>query len=809
MQLPFESRIILDSLEQSIFIKDRNYLFLFVNKSLAEFIGKEDSEIIGKNDFDFFPKEIAQKYRDDDRFVLENKTVLDVEENIVVNGQKRVIRTIKKPLYVNGEVVAIIGIFWDITKDKDHEIYYKKLQSGLKQAQGLAHIGHWELDLLNNSLYWSDEVYRIFGLEPQEFEATYEAFLEYVHPDDRAMVDKAYATSIKEKHGYHVEHRIIRKSGEIGFVEERCEHDFDSDGNPVRSIGTVHDITRRKIAEDELILASAVFEKMNDGVLITDDQQKILAINNAYSKISGYSIEEIKGKTPNTFSSGWHDSNFYKHLWDELNEKDQWSGEIIDRRKSGELFTAELNIIALHDKYGKLTNYISIVNDISERKQKESLIHNLAYFDALTELPNRVLFQERVTSKIPALKRNSKKIALFFIDMDNFKNINDTYGHFTGDMFLIEVAKSIKGILREEDTLARLGGDEFTIILEDVGSISDASQIAEKIVNRFKEPVIINSKEFYTGASIGISIYPDDGENYEELVKAADTAMYQVKESGKNGYQFYTQSMNEKITKKALIENDLRTAINKGELFLEYQPKINIETKSVYGMEALVRWNHPEIGLIRPDVFIGISEETGQILQLGLWVAKQAIHDAKRLHDEGCMLVVSINVSNKQLSDESFIDNMCTIADKAGLDKSYIELEITESHIMNDITKSLSILNALHARGFKLSIDDFGTGYSSLSHLKKLPAKTIKIDRSFVLDIDKDEDDRSIIAAIVAMAKSLGKDVIAEGSETKEQVCALRLLECNQIQGYYFSKPIKIDKLKEFIDNFKWDSCSL
>lgn len=690
----------------------------------------------------------------------------------------------------------------------DKESYCKKFYNGLLQAQALANIGHWELDLINNSLYWSDEVYRIFGLEPQEFEATYEAFLKYVHPEDRDIVDEIYKKSIKEKHGYFVEHSIVRKDGEIRFVEERCEHEFDSDGNPIKSIGIIHDITKRKNAENELILASTVFEKMNDGVLITDDKQRIIAINSSYSKISGYSFDEVKGKTPNTFSSGWHDANFYKDLWEKLNKEAQWSGEIIDRRKNGELYTAELNIIALYNKDAKLTNYISIVNDISEKKQKDSLIHNLAYFDALTELPNRVLLQERVTSKIPALKRNSKKIALLFIDMDNFKNINDTFGHFTGDKFLIEVAKSIKSIIRQEDTLARLGGDEFTIILEEVESISDASHVAQKIIDRFKEPVIINSKEFYTGASIGISIYPEDGENYEELVKAADTAMYHVKESGKNGYQFYTQSMNDKITKKTLIENDLRSAINKGEFFLEYQPKVNIDTKRVYGMEALVRWNHPEIGLIRPDVFIGISEETGQILQLGLWVAKQAIHDTKMLHNEGIMLVVSINVSNKQLNDDSFIDDMCLIADEAGLDKSYIELEITESQIMKDVNKSLSILNALYEKGFKLSVDDFGTGYSSLSYLKKLPAKTIKIDRSFVLDIDKDEDDRSIIAAIVAMAKSLGKDVIAEGSETKEQVCALKLLECNQIQGYYFSKPIKIDKLREFITDFKWDDCS-
>jgi len=809
MQVPFDSNIIVEALEQCIFVKDVNSVFLYVNEACAEVIGKKSSGIVGKNDFDFFPREIAQKYRDDDISVINSKKTIDIQESIISKGQTRIIRTIKKPLYIDGEVVAVLGIFWDITNEKADELYYKKLQSGLKQAQALAHIGHWELDLVSNTLFWSDEVYRIFGLEPQEFSATYEAFLKHVHPEDIDMVNNMYISSLQEKHGYYVEHRIVRKDGEIGFVEERCEHEFDNDGNPIKSIGTVHDITRRKKAENELILASTVFEKMNDGVLITDASQRIITINGAYSEISGYTIEEIRGKTPNTFSSGWHDKVFYQTLWDELNQNGYWNGEIIDRRKNGERYTADLNIIAIYNKDGKLTNYISIVNDISEKKKKESLIHNLAFFDALTNLPNRVLFQERVINKIPALQRNSKKMALFFIDMDNFKNINDTFGHFTGDKFLIEVAKSMKEILREEDTLSRLGGDEFTVILEDAESVIDIAFVAEKIIDRFKLPVIIDGREFYTGASVGISIYPDDGTTYEELIKAADTAMYHVKESGKNSYQFYTQSMNEKITERSLIENDLRSAINKNELFLEYQPKVNLETKRVYGMEALIRWNHPDVGLIRPDKFIGISEETGQISKIGLWVAKQSISDAKALYDEGNRLILSINISSKQLNDDSFIDDICAIADDVGLDKSYIELEITESHVMKDVNKALSILNALSEKGFKLSIDDFGTGYSSLSYLKKLPAKTIKIDRSFVLDIDKDEDDRSIVAAIIAMARSLGKDVVAEGSETKEHIEALKFLHCYKIQGYYFSRPLRIEKFREYIKDFKGEGKSI
>ncbi len=691
----------------------------------------------------------------------------------------------------------------DIVAKKE---YCKKLYAGFMEAQALANIGHWELDLVANTLYWSDEVYRIFGLEPQEFDATYEAFLQHTYPEDRTKVNDAYTHSLQQKQGYYIEHRIVRKDGSVGFVEERCEHEFNADGEAIRSIGTVHDVTEKMMTQNELYLAAALFKKMNDGVMITDAMQRIITINAAFSKISGYELKEIVGKTPHVMSSGWHDKHFYEELWQAINTSGQWSGELIDRRKNGELYTAHLNIIAIHNTRGELTNYISIVNDISEKKQKETLIHNLAYFDPLTELPNRVLFQERVSRKIPSLKKNGKKMAIFFIDMDNFKNINDTYGHFTGDRFLIEVARLIKSLLHEQDTLARLGGDEFTVIMEDIDSLVDVASVAQKIIDTFDKPIKIENREFYTGASLGISIYPDDGKNYEELVKAADTAMYQVKESGKKGYKFYTRLMNEKITQRVLIENDLRGAIAREELFLEYQPKVNIATKSVYGMEALVRWNHPKIGLVRPDQFIGIAEESDQILPLGLWVAQEAMRQTKILHDAGMQLVVSINVSSKQLEDPSFVDTICALAHDIGIDKSYVELEITESHIMKNVDYALEVLNVLDKRGFLLSIDDFGTGYSSLNYLKKLPTKTIKIDRSFVLDIDKNPDDRSIVAAIIAMARSLGKDVIAEGSETRAHIEALRSLECAKVQGYFFSKPLKIELFKEFVTNFKCDA---
>ncbi len=799
----FNSELILNTLEQNVFVKDINSIYIFVNDSYAKLIGKKPSQIIGKNDFDLFPKDIAKNCREDDALLFKYKKSIEIEKEIFVKNKLKIIKSIKKPLYIDGNIVAIVGIFWDITEQKQEEQNYKKLRLGLKEAQALAHIGHWELDFVTERLYWSDEVYRIFGLKPQAFNATYEAFLEHIHPDDIDLVNEKYLSSLKDKVGYSIEHRIVRENGEIGFVQERCRHEYDSDGNPIRSIGTVHDITKQKNAQNELVLASAVFEKMNDGVLITDSNKRIIMINNAFSKISGYTFEEIKGKTPSVFSSGWNDSSLYEEMWSDIDKKKKWDGEIINRKKDGTTYTAKHIIMALYNDSNILTNYIAITNDISDMKKQEKLIHNLAYYDFLTALPNRILFEEHVSSRIPKMERYNKKMALFFIDMDNFKNINDTLGHFVGDKFLVEVVKAIKGLIRKEDTFARFGGDEFAILIEDIDIIANIIPLANKIINKFSMPVEVNDAKLYSGISMGVSIFPDDAKTYEGLIKAADTAMYQVKNSGKQNYKFYSKSMNEEIMERVLIENDLRNAIDNDEFFLVYQPKVNLNTKSVYGMEALIRWNHAKNGLMGPDKFINIAENTGQIQKIGLWVAKQAFSDTKKIHDKGNMLTVSINVSSKQLENKSFVKDIYNIVSDVGIDISYVELEITESHIMNNIQRSMLMLKELHEIGFKIAIDDFGTGYSSLSYLKKIPAKTIKIDSSFVLDIDKDEDDRSIVATIIAIAKSLGKDVIAEGSETKEHIETLKSLHCNQVQGYYFSKPLKIEDFKNFIYDFK------
>lgn len=802
MNKEFNEEIILNELKQNIFIKDEDSKFIFVNKAYADLIGVSPSQMIGRSDYDFFPKEIAQNYVNDDIKVIRNRVEIDTKKEIVINNEKRIIRAIKKPLLTDGKVYGVLGIFWDVTEYTLEQQAYIKLQNGLNKAQELAQIGHWELDLAGGSLFWSDEVYRIFGREPQSFGATYEAFLNYIHPDDRELVNQSYTNSVNERKGYHITHRVIKESGEIVYVEERCEHEFDENFNVIRSIGTVHDITKQKIAQNELLLSSEVFAKMSDGVIITDAENKIIKVNEAFTKITGYSEDEAIGNQPNMLSSGWHSQEFYQSMWNSIEETDQYSGEIEDRKKNGETYISDITIISLQNDDGILTNYISIFSDVTEKKAKDELIHNLAYYDHLTDLPNRMLFQERFLEKEKYAKRNKKKMAMLFLDMDNFKNVNDTLGHTVGDKFLIEVVKILKETLRSQDTIARQGGDEFTILIDNFDYIEEILPVVEKIVNKFKEPVNVEGIKLYTGVSVGISIYPDDGNDFTTLVKSADTAMYHVKENGKSNFHFFTEGMNKQMMQRIELENKLRNAISNDEFFLVYQPKVDTKLEKVYGMEALIRWQSVD-GLIPPDKFISVAEEMGLIYEIGLWVIEKSLSDLKNLHNDGNILTLSINVSSIQFENENFIEDLNSAVKSIGIRSNYIELEITETQIMGDIEKTLMKLNYLHSLGFQMSIDDFGTGYSSLSYLKKLPAQTIKIDRSFVLDIDKNNEDKSIVGAIIAMARTLGKDVIAEGSETKEHIETLRDLDCHKIQGYYFSKPLEIGAFKSYISYFK------
>lgn len=805
MNTLLERASILDELSQYVYLKSVDFEYIYINKALSTLLGRSSENILFKNDFDLFSEDIAQRSRADDILVMQSNREITRVEKIYLKGHERVLKSIKKPLFKDGKLYGVLGEFLDITEHTLERRSHQKLCYGLNKAQELAKIGHWELDNRRDALFWSDEVYRIFGAKPQAFEPTNEKFFSFVHPEDRELVYQSYQKSLQEKSYYHIVHRIIKENNEIAFAEERCIHQLDREGNITRSIGTIHDITQERIAQNELMLSAEVFARMSDAVVITDENRVIIKVNEAFSKITGYTQSEVVGEQTSMLNSGRHSKEFHEDMWQQINSNGEYHGEVEDRKKSGEVYISDITIMAIHNEHQLLTNYISIFSDVTDTKVKDTLIHNLAYYDHLTKLPNRTLFQERFLDKVKYAKRNQKKIAMLFLDMDNFKNINDTMGHLVGDKFLIEVVSTLKSNLRAQDTIARQGGDEFTILIDNFEKIEDILPLIEKIVNRFKSPLMVENTKLYSGVSMGISIYPDDGKDFIKLVKCADTAMYHVKENGKSGFHFFTNEINKKVTQRINLENRLRSALSNNEFFLLYQPKIDMKLQSVYGMEALIRWQSP-IGLVPPDQFISVAEDIGLIYDIGLWVIKKSLHDLQQLHKEGYLLTLSINVSSMQFENKNFIDDLSAIIEEFSVESSYIELEVTETQIMTNIQSTLVKLSHLHSLGFKISIDDFGTGYSSLSYLKRLPAQTIKIDRSFVLDIEHDEEDKSIVSAIIAMANSLGKDVIAEGSETQGHIDTLKTLNCHKIQGYYFSKPLEKEIFRAYVENFSLEN---
>jgi diguanylate cyclase (GGDEF)-like protein/PAS domain S-box-containing protein len=597
---------------------------------------------------------------------------------------------------------------------------------------------------------------------------------------------------------FETKHR--KKNGDIYDVEITVTFVMIDGG---KFYAFLRDITQRKKIEKELQLSALVFSTMTDGVIITDESEKIINVNGAFCKTTGYSVDEVLGHKPSILKSGWHDEKFYQDIWKHIEENGYWKGEIIDRKRDGEVYTSETTIIAVKDAEGTITHYIAISSDITLKKEQEKVISSLAYYDILTNLPNRSFFEERVNTKIASAKRRKRGVALLFIDLDNFKVINDTYGHLVGDKFLQHAAKRLKNSIREEDIIGRFGGDEFTILVEDFTSISNLAMLANKIVELFHRPFTLDNHEFFSGASIGISTFPENGNSYHDLMKAADTAMYHVKELGKGGYEFYSETMSDIVSQRMKMDSKLRSALANNEFHLVYQPKVDILNNKVYGMEALIRWINPVLGFTPPDLFIPILEENGLIYNVGLWIIKQALMDVKKFHDAGFNdLIVSINISYVQIEHDDFLRDFRVIMNEVGVESSLIELEITETQIMNNIEAALVKLNEITSYGIKISIDDFGTGYSSLSYLKKLPADTIKIDKNFVLDIDKDEDDRSIVQAIIALSNSLGKSVIAEGSETQSHIDTLKELGCTKVQGYFYSKPLKFDEFISYVKKF-------
>lgn len=778
---------------------DADGVYTYASPRVEDFLGYTPEEIIGKTPFELMRSDEARRVGKVFTEYVDRRQPFNflLNENIHKDGTSVYLETSGIPVFdAGGEFIGYRGTDRDVTKSVQNQHALEKIVEQYNAVVETTKDGYWVNDSEANILEVNDAYCRMSGYSRAELKALKISDIEAA---ETAEETKKHIENIIKEGGDTFETKHRRKNGEIFNVEISVSYSRIEGG---RFFVFVRDISNRKAAENEWVLASQVFATMTDGVVITDADQNIIRVNEAFLKITGYEEDELIGENPSFIKSGWHDKAFYDAMWHALNTTGNWSGEIVDRKKSGAVYTAETSIVALKNKENVVTNYIAVSSDISDKKEQEKIINNLAYYDVLTGLPNRIYFEEQFNSRVAAAKRTAKKLALLFIDLDNFKTINDTHGHLVGDDFLREAAHRIERAIREEDVLGRFGGDEFAIMVEDFDQFSDLAVLSNKIVGLFDEPFELNSQNVYSGASIGISVFPDNGKTYHELMRTADTAMYDVKESGKSGYRFYLDAMNRRVSERMFIENALVDALGNGELHVAYQPKVDLVSKRVYGMEALLRWTHPSLGLVDPEQFIPLAEAGGRIYEIGLWVLKQALSDTKALHDSGHDLIVSINVSHKQLENENFIHDLIAVIDGSGVQRECIELEITETQIMSNVDMTLEKLNEIARHGIAIAIDDFGTGYSSLSYLKKLPINTIKIDKSFVLNIDRDEDDRSIVSIVIALAQALNKSIIAEGSETKEHIDTLLELQCTKVQGYYFSKPLKFSDFKAYVAGF-------
>lgn len=560
------------------------------------------------------------------------------------------------------------------------------------------------------------------------------------------------------------------------------------------------DITQQLIYEANLKLASTVFENTEEGILITDENKNIIRVNSAFEKITGYSQDDVINQNPNILSSRWQDDEFYEDMWRDIDKNGFWQGELVNRSSDGELFAEWLNIKAIYDDNQNVTNYIGVFIDITDQKRDQEQVKKLAYFDILTNLPNRVHFKDKLNSAIESSKRENKKFAIFFIDLDNFKTVNDTLGHHMGDLLLQQATKRIKHELRNSDTLARLGGDEFTLLLENIEDFKYSSYIAIRVIKALCEKFILNDKEVFISASIGICFYPENGETSEELMKNADTAMYIAKSNGKNSFEYFNLEMNRKALERLDLENSLRQAIEKDEISVYYQPKVDIKNGEIIGAEALMRWNNSKLGFVSPDIFIPIAEENGTMKELSQYLIELVCKDIKNLNSLNIdSLKISINISNYQFKSKNFHNEIIELISEYGISPKDIDIELTERIVMNNLKEAQNKIENLKKAGFTISIDDFGTGQSSLSYLKKFNIDCLKIDKSFVFDITE-EQGRDIVIAIISIAKALNMNVTAEGVESIEHLNILKDNGCNDYQGYHFSKPLPFE---QFVELFK------
>jgi diguanylate cyclase (GGDEF)-like protein/PAS domain S-box-containing protein len=663
----------------------------------------------------------------------------------------------------------------------------------LSRVQQIARLGDWEWNPANGTFWKSQQISSILGTAQDSDPATLAGFLQAISPRDREMVQASLEQALASPTGCDFECRIERGDGAERLVWVYGRLEAADLAKPVCLVGTLQDVTDVRRAEDRSRMLKEAVDSLQIGITFSDASGKIVYVNPSEARMHGYDVEDLIGREARGFASGQ-----IRRQAPPENQREgaAWRRESVNLKRTGEEFPVLLTSIPVRDREQRYLGIVTTCEDISEQKEAEEKINRLAYFDLLTGLPNRGMFLDRLHQSLALANRDGSCVALVFLDLDKFKDVNDTIGHVAGDMLLCEVALRLAGCIRDSDILARLGGDEFVVLLTSATCQERISAAVQRIQEIFAKPFQIDGRTIYSSASIGIALYPDDSHDASSLFRCADTAMYHAKNQGRGKFRFFSEEMNQKNMRRVALENSLRRGLEKGEFFLHYQPQWDLNTNKMAGVEVLLRWQSEEFGLMPPSEFIPLIEESDLIFTIGEWMLKSACLQARRWAEEGHPeLKVAVNISGKQLKQPEFVEILTRIIRESGVDPRSLELEFTESIIMEDVERTIEKLAALKLMGVQLSIDDFGTGYSSLNYLKHFPVDRIKIDRSFVTDVYSSSDDAAIVEAIITMAQRLKLKVLAEGVENSDQLHYLTRVGCDEVQGFYLAMPMPADAL--------------
>lgn len=793
-------RTLVESSPDLVWLKDGDGIYRACNGKTAAVFGRTPEDILGKRDAELFGPEAAARFARDDAAAMRSGGPITIEETGAPGAfGAHVFETIKTPVrQADGTVLGVLGVARDITERRAQESTIREQERLLAEMSSLARIGAWEIDLVTDAFHSTEELARIYEIPPG-LPVTAATCSACYGDADRLLIGNALDAAARQGTPFTLELPMASGRGQRKWVRSVCSVVLEN-GRPVRLRGTVQDVTQRRDLEESMRMATLIYQTSPEAIVVTDEGNRIVDANPAFTRQTGSELAEVSGTIPALFESSMHDSCFYARLWQALGENGHWEGEILERKDDGGFTAYCVDMRVIRHPDGRIHRHVVQFHDISEQKQKDELIWRQTNFDVLTGLPNRRLFVDRLAQALKKTHASGQRLGVLLLDLDRFKDINDSYGHTAGDNALLEVTRRLVGCVSEDATIARLGGNMFALAVGEFDGRRHLDTIADAVIGAIAEPLRVGADSLaYVSASVGISVFPDDGQDAAELTRNAEQALYLAKSGGRGRFQYFTPALQQHARDKLALTNDLRAALARRQLQLHYQPIIDTASGTIRKAEALLRWRHPEQGMISPARFIPLAEEAGLIHEIGEWVLQEAIASVARWRQVyGAAIELSVNVSPIQFEERARMGWLARVVD-AGLAPNSITIEITEGTLVTDADHVVRCLDALHGAGARVAIDDFGTGFSSLSYLKHFDVDYLKIDKSFIDHLTEDGSDRALTEAIVDLAHRLGIEAIAEGVETRAQRDILATLGCDFIQGYFYSPAVPQDAFERLL----------